>query len=264
MRYTNRDYRLKAKEALRGNYGVPVAAFLLVYGGSMMVSWMTSFLFRGSSLLTVIIGQLFSFGITLILGIFLAGLARIFLEISRYEPYSLKDLLYFFSRNPDRVIVAGFVLGIIQEITTIPVYFVMYGVPSGDSAEEQAQWLLLLGLAMVAQIILEVLVTLPFAMVYLLLGDYEDMSGMEALKESMRLMRGAKGKYFLLLLSFVPYFLLCAFTLYVAILWVMPYLQVAECFFYRDLLGELNPMHAQREEAFFERREATDDYNSEA
>ena len=44
-----------------------------------------------------------------------------YLNISRRLPHSFSDLTYLFSRNPDRILIVGFVLALINAVTvTLP------------------------------------------------------------------------------------------------------------------------------------------------
>ena len=53
-------------------------------------------------------------------------------------------------------------------------------------------------------------------------------------------MKGNIWRYLKLNLSFVPLIFLSAFTLYIALLWVLPYMEMSMATFYRDLNGELD------------------------
>ena len=59
------------------------------------------------------------------------------------------------------------------------------------------------------------------------------------LKESVRIMRGKKGKLFYLQLSFMGIYLLGAIACGIGLLWVIPYMQVTMANFYRKITGEV-------------------------
>ena len=83
------------------------------------------------------------------------------------------------------------------------------------------------------------LITLPFAMTMFLLADTE-CTAIEALKESSRLMKGNKGRYFYLhYLSFLGILCISLLSFGVALLWVQPYMNVTLANFYRELRGEI-------------------------
>mgnify|MGYP000747896381 CR=1 FL=1 len=51
--------------------------------------------------------------------------------------FSLGDLGYFFKNQPDRVIVAGFVLALIQLVTAIPYYYVSFTTDPGLTVDSR-------------------------------------------------------------------------------------------------------------------------------
>ena len=99
-------------------------------------------------------------------------------------------------------------------------------------------------------------------MSYYLLADQERLSAKEAMSLSFQLMRGNWWRYLKLQLSFIPLYILSVFTCYIALLWIIPYLGMAETFFYRELIDDL---HLQQNSTDIPQifRE-NNDYNSEA
>lgn len=53
-------------------------------------------------------------------------------------------------------------------------------------------------------------------------------------------MKGNIWRYVKLNLSFIPLLLLSVFTFYIALFWIMPYMEMSMVAFYRDLDGELD------------------------
>ena len=84
------------------------------------------------------------------------------------------------------------------------------------------------------------ILTLRFVMATYLLLDYDEIGGIQALKESSRMMRGQKGRYFYVTIMFLLAELaLSVLTCGIGMLWVMPYMETTLAFFYRDLAGEV-------------------------
>lgn len=283
MRKKLRMWKSYAKEMLRGNYAVPIFGMIAITGINTVASGLTGVLFGGTSWLSILLGQIFLFVVSLIMSIFSAGLSYMFLNIARGKPYSIGDLLYFFKNHPDRVIVSGFVLGLVDVLVSLPYYYISLFTEPGNTPEAALLWLekgfamLLLAAA------LRMLITLPFAVTYYALADDKNLGGMEGLKESARMMRKNMGKYLALQISFIPLLFLSVFTMYIALLWIMPYMEMSSVMFYRDLRGEFAPKPPtevtpypliyenagglpgeQREESLQEQSSETDDYNSEA
>ena len=68
-----------------------------------------------------------------------------------------------------------------------------------------------------------------------ILKDNPEMSGEEAICESMRLMQGHKMQLFLLDLSMIGWLILSFLTLGIGLLFLMPYNYTAHAHFYEDL-----------------------------
>ena len=146
----------------------------------------------GTSALDLVLSEIFMLVVSLIVGIISAGLGYMLLNISRGKEFSLGDLGYFFKNKPDRVIVAGFVLAMIQLITAIPYYYVSFTTDPGLTVDSQIQWLsMTLGLLAVSTL-LNFLISLPFAMTYFLMADDTELGGIQALKERRK---ADEGKY---------------------------------------------------------------------
>ncbi|MGI8369100.1 DUF975 family protein [Priestia megaterium] len=79
---------------------------------------------------------------------------------------------------------------------------------------------------------------LAYSQTYYICKDNPTYSMNQAITESRRLMNGYKGQYFLLLLSFLGWFLLSIITLGIGFLWSIPYLSASLARFYENLLNE--------------------------
>ena len=101
---------------------------------------------------------------------------------------------------------------------------------------------------LIGMIVFQILI-IPLEMTYYILADKPEIKGTEALKESIELMHGNFGKYLVLKLSFIPLMFLSVFTFYIALLWILPYMEMTEVMFYRDLLGELTAQKEEEERA---------------
>lgn len=237
-----RVWKAYAREMLSGNYTLPVLGTLAVSGINFLGSNLSAVLFPENSVLGIVLGQIFTFIFTLIMSIFSAGLSYMFLNIARGRAYSFRDLTFLFRNHPDRVITAAFVLTVIDLIAAIPSSYYSYTSEMGTTVEEQAAWAATYLLLFAVTMLLSVLLTLPLILSYYLLADNLEMSGMEALKKSAAMMKGYKCKYLLLQLSFLPWMILSVFTLYIGLLWLLPYMEMAAVMMYRDLNGEFDPI----------------------
>lgn len=80
-----------------------------------------------------------------------------------------------------------------------------------------------------------IIAALRYSMAYFILHDNPGMSGLDAIRASTQMMRGYKGKLFLLYLSFIGWALLCVLTLGIGFLWLMPYMNTSLAAFYDQL-----------------------------
>ena len=59
-------------------------------------------------------------------------------------------------------------------------------------------------------------------------------------KASAKLMKGHYWEYMKMLLSFVPWIIFSIFTLYLALIWLVPYIETCMAVFYRNISGEFD------------------------
>lgn len=260
---SRKELKSRARMAMGGNMGKLILACAVTWVLTLAGSMISMTLFPGTRNMDIALSQIFSFILSLVLSVVSAGFSFMLLNLGRGKQSSIGDLFYFFSHHPDRVITATFILALIQVATDIPLNIFSYTTSPGTTLEEQAQWMGIYGMLMLLAVVLNMLLTLPFAMVYYILADDSEMGGIRALKESARMMKKKIGRYFLLQLSFVPLLILSVFTLYLALLWIVPYMDMTMVMFYRDILGELDQPSGV-EALPYQGYGNYDDYNSEA
>lgn len=76
-----------------------------------------------------------------------------------------------------------------------------------------------------------------FSMAFYIINDHPEMTAMEALRESRRLMNGHKMQYFILNLSFIGWMLLGSLCFGVGTLWASAYMSTANAVFYEELVA---------------------------
>lgn len=242
-------WKAYAREMLSGNFRLPVVSVVIVAALNFLSGNITSALFPGDTILSLILNQIFVFALSLVLCIFSAGQNYLFLNISRDRARSLGDMIYFFKNQPDRVLVASLPPALINLVCSIPLNYYSIAVSPGNSMEEYQDWIVTYLLLMVLTLALSMIFSMPFALTYYILADDPEISGMEAVRTSLRMMRGNIGRYLLLHLSFITWYVASIFTLYIALLWVVPYMEMTCVMFYRDLHGEFDPGYGRSEEA---------------
>ena len=83
--------------------------------------------------------------------------------------------------------------------------------------------------------------SISYSQMFYLMAEDEDLDPGDAQKESMELMEGHKWEYFVLGLSFIPWYLLCIVTLGIASIYVSPYIQTTLAEYHMRLVSGGKP-----------------------
>lgn len=254
MKRSSSILKSMARQQLTGKYSTYIAAILVYYLITMGISFLLALLFptmtmvsimngstrAGTILLFYIIQLLFS----LIFSIFTIGFLKMYLDGSRGYPVVFSDLFYGFRHHPDRVIVLSFLMGLLMLVCLAPGYILLIA-----AAILYSNILIPLSLlCLLAGMVVYLILSMGFSQSYYLLTDYDDLNSVRSLRESWRLMKGNKGRYFRLQLSYLGLLILAFFSCGLALLWVTPYIAMTNTLFYRELDGELDQIHRSQAE----------------
>ena len=246
---SRRELKNYAKQAMSGKYGILILAFVAVQALALISSMISSALFPGEKTIDIVLSYAFTFILTLLINVVAAGMNYMYLNIARGKAYSLNDLFYFYRHHPDRVIVAGFFMAVLNLLTMLP--YTIYSnanLPGEDaSVEVLITWLYTGVVLMIVGMIVYQILVIPLEMTYYILADKPELKSTEAMKESLEMMHGNFGRYLMLKISFIPLMFLSVFTFYIALLWIFPYMAMTEVMFYRDLTGELKVQKEEEE-----------------
>ena len=261
MKHSSAELKALARKALIGNYGLCIASSLLFGLFSIIIGFIGNWVFPvsgySSSFMSVA-SYVFQFLTLLLVQVLNVGFLQISLKISRHEQAQIQDLFYGFTHHPDRILAVALIWGALSfllvslpmilftqyGITSLPFYQDFLYLPTHQLTFMNALSFLCTLLIVTCAIsfigmLVYTLITLPFAMTMFLLADTE-CTAIEALKESSRLMKGNKGRYFYLhYLSFLGILCISLLSFGVALLWVQPYMNVTLANFYRELRGEI-------------------------
>lgn len=241
-RRTSSELKSMAREALCGNYGTFIGVTLIYGIISALLTCIPSFVIpNNTSYFMVALRFIISFLIELLVVVLAAGISKMALNVSRGEAITVGDLFYAFRHHPDRFLILGLVLSLISTVCQLPSYILTFTADFSDgSISNILGRTTLMLLFLVVGSLVSVVITLAFSMSTMLLVDYDDISAVESLKESVAMMRGNKWRYFYVMtLSFLGLAVLSVFGLYIPLLWIMPYMNVTGAFFYRELNNEL-------------------------
>ena len=223
---SRRELKNYAKQAMSGKYGILILAFVAVQALALISSMISSALFPGEETIDIVLSYAFTFILTLLINVVAAGMNYMYLNIARGKVYSLNDLFYFYRHHPDRVIVAGFFMAVLNLLTMLPYTIYSNANLPGEDAS------------------VEVLITWLYTGVVLMIVG---MIVYQILVIPLEMMHGNFGRYLMLKISFIPLMFLSVFTFYIALLWIFPYMAMTEVMFYRDLTGELKVQKEEEE-----------------
>lgn len=233
MRRSSSDLKALSREALRGQWGLPVAAYLLIFICSIILTLVITALLTPYSLLSIITCQIMIYIVNLFVSLLQAGYMKMHLNINRKKAFELKDLILPFTMQPDRFLAVNLILLLAEVLPSLPLTVLSYRTETIESL------LFSLGASLV-QSLIGLILSLFFGMSNYLLLDNPEMGAIESLKISFRLMKGNKGRYFYITLSFIPLTIACIFTCYIGLLWLEPYIANTMAHFYMDVTGELD------------------------
>ena len=116
-------WKKQAKMNLSGHWGSAIAGILAVGAVTFIGNILSIQLFPGSTLWPMVAGQVFVFVFSLIAMVFRTGYSYMLLNMARDREVSLGNLLYLFHNGPDRVLVAGFILSLLNTVAQLPFFY---------------------------------------------------------------------------------------------------------------------------------------------
>lgn len=234
MKRSSSELKALSRQALSGQWGLPVTACLLIFICSMLLALVITALMDPYSMLSIITCQVMIYIVSLFVSLLQAGYMKLLLNMDRKEPFSLKDLISPFTIQPDRFLTVNLILLLVEVLLALPLNVLSY-----RTADAMTSLLFSLGGSMV-QSLVGLILFLFFGLSNYLLLDNPQMGAIESMKISCRLMKGNKGRYIYISLSFLPLFIACIFTCYIGLLWLDPYMANTRAHFYMDITGELD------------------------
>lgn len=231
MKHTSAQLKAISRKALNGNWGLPIASNMILSATSFVIMFLIISFTNTTTVTGTITSEFLTYAVSLFISLFTAGITKMTLNISRKQAYSMKDMLYVFHHNADRFLIVGLVIVGISFITGLPVMFMSM------NNNIPVSFILFFS---VFDLIITVIIDLFLGLSIYLLLDHPEMNAMDSMKESIRLMKGNKGRSLYINLSFLPLALLSVLTCYIGLIWLVPYMNMTMVNFYRDIIGELN------------------------
>ena len=228
-----------AKGRMLGNYGKMIGAFFTMYALFLAVAlilvMLTGIISASASVTT---GLIFFFvmllGFYILIPLFVVGQNKMFLTAGRGEYCKFSYLFSGFVISPGKSILAMLLL-ILISIGVLVVPMIAVGVLGYFARHNEA--LLILAFAIyIAALVIYYIIVLKFALVYYLIIDRPELSVIQLFKTSNYLMKGNKGRFFYITISFIPIMFLGVMSYYIGLLFLMPYMQMTFAQFYINVV----------------------------
>ena len=213
---SNKTLRAEAREALLGNLRLTVGAILVYSLVVYALQFLTNISGLNSLAAFLLIGLTLLYLTAILQGLLEIGLSSIFLDLSFGQPSGIRSLFRCFRENTNPAVILKAIMALLYVLCSLPAIAVEVRYFNTDFPSYKAM--------------------IP----YYAAGAVTFLIGQAAriliLQSARKLMRGHKGRYFLLKLSFLPLHALGLLTLGIANFWVIAYEMAAETEFYRELI----------------------------
>ncbi|OKL37645.1 DUF975 family protein [Domibacillus mangrovi] len=201
--------RAKARESLKGNWLIAIGLFVL----TTIIFTLPDFIFNPNEYdfswrdVAVILTTWLLTPITV-------GLTWAWIDMSRGKSISFGHLVHPFQTIFAKTIFVSFLQGLFLLLWTL--LFIVPGIIKSFS----------------------------YMMTFYILRDRPELSPLEVITESRKMMNGHKGEAFVLGLTFIGWLLLGVVTLGIGFLWIVPYISVTFAHFYDTIREEYEAKHA--------------------
>lgn len=229
---TSAELKSCAKAQLLGNYGKMISAFFLMEFSCGFLLYVADDLLSAPTPANQILYYVIELLVYLLLGVFMLGQTRLYMNFVTGRPIALGDLLYGFrSRSELGIKIMLFYIGILF-VCLIPfsVSFAVYLYVGSVYLIPLASALLVGGM------VIACIQLLSLSQCYYIALDFPDYHFRQVCAMSRRVMKGQRARLFYLYVSFLPLSLLSVLSLGLGLLWLYPYMQCTLTHFYFDLM----------------------------
>lgn len=240
------EIKAKALKALEGNWKPVVLMTLIFYAIIYAASFIGGFT-----------GGLISIAILVIQIPLEFGLIMAFMKVKRKENVEVGDFFGLGFKNFGRSwgLCGNTLLKMIVPLVLVGASAIILGIGiavMAFAAIEEELSLIMLGLivliigyiAYIGALIWVYIKSLAYAIAMPIAIDNPEMTTKQAVEKSAELMKGYKGKFFGLNMSFIGWAILSIFTLGIGVLWLIPYIQFSILEFYEMVSGKQNVVEA--------------------
>ena len=163
------------------------------------------------------------------------GIQYMCLKCARREEIKLSDLFYAIKNNPDKVIIIYIIEQLLMILFALPANLIsMFTDVENNMAMFVLSYVLLF-----ASYFADIIIATLFSQALFLYIDNPMEKTLNCIEMSVQVMKKHIGRYVLILLSFIPLYILASFSFGLFLLWVIPYKYTTLALFYMQLKGEL-------------------------
>ena len=233
-----------ARECLLGHYGILIGAMIIITLAVILCNIPFNNIMRqGIQFMVparILLGYVGSMVVSLVAMIFSSGLAYMHLNIARKKPIQFGDVLYCLKNRPDKYLGFGLIMLIVSTVSMLPgmLCSIIGAFLALDRANLSTAFMLLY-LSIIFYVvgcIVVIIIALMWSQTIFLLLDHPELTVRETMKKSKHLMKGNKGRLFVLYISFIGWFFLGLLTFGLGFLWIEHYLLQSQTQFYLDLI----------------------------
>lgn len=229
---TSTELKASAKAQLLGNYGKMISAFLLMDFGCGLLLYLADDLLSAPTLVNQVLSYVIDLLVYLLLGVFMLGQTRLYMNFAAGRPAALGDLFSGFrSRSELGIQIMLCYIGILLGCL-IPFFISLAAYYSVTSVYLMP----LVSTLFVGGVIAACVLLLSLSQCYFIALDFPDYQFRQICAMSRRVMKGQRARLFYLYISFVPLMLLSVLSFGLGLLWIYPYMQCTLTHFYFDLM----------------------------
>lgn len=220
-----------AKEMLLGKYKTAVLAYVLM---EIIITGILTLIEMQVNLQTtagILLYYTVYFIVVLLSTVLFVGQNQLYLNMYRGQAFETNNIWIGFRTCADRALLAYLIIFGKTLLFALPCMIAA----AIMTATQNYYFALLVGAGAVFMIIGGTLVQLDYSQVFYLILDHPDMSARALLAESKALMKGHRGSYLYLLVSFIGIYLLSALTFGIGMLWIYPYVTATKTGYYIEL-----------------------------
>lgn len=229
------ELKALAREKLKGRYAIAIGVLLLSGLITLPVTLIAALFYNENNTTSVIIYYVIIIIISLLSTVLGVGLIRFYTNLCRNKNYQVSDIFWGFSNHPDKIIIIAVLISLMGILCYLPAILLV----AAYAVTKSISIVLMAIFAFIAGFVLVIMINLNYGLTFYIMSDNFQHSAVEALKACRTMMKGHKGRFFYILISFIGWQLLSLLSCGLSMLWVEPYLFSTVTYFYMDLRGEL-------------------------